>query len=69
MSKNPMCDGSRCRSSQGQVRVLPHGDNNHILCHTCYLAEIAYRKERNKELDPNVRYDLPKWEDLKIYEV
>lgn len=64
---NPNCDGGYCTSNTGEVRVLPAGSaGNLILCHSCYDAEINYRKVRNLEVcNP---FDLPKWEDLEVYE-
>jgi hypothetical protein len=68
MSQNPNCDGARCTWSVGEVRVLPLGaGGNLILCHTCFAHEIRFRKERNKELSADARFDLPTWESLKIY--
>lgn len=68
MGKNPNCDGERCTSEKGEVRILPIGGGaNLILCRACFEAEIAYRKERNKELAPENRFDLPEWEALEVY--
>lgn len=65
---NPNCDGGHCKTSRGQVRVLPTGgDSNAILCFACYLNEIAFRKDRNRELAEENRFDLPAWLDLKVY--
>lgn len=68
--QNNNCDGStsnRCLPL-GEVRVLPSGGNsNIILCFNCYRHEIAWRKERNKELSKDCQFKLPKWEDLKVY--
>lgn len=51
-----------------EVRVLPYGGGGNILCgHRGYCREIAGRIERNRELAPNCRYDLPAWESLKVY--
>lgn len=67
---NNNCDGSGPCSPREQVRVLPSGgDSNLILCNACYHAEIAFRRERNKELSKDCQFKLPKWEDLKIYKV
>lgn len=69
---NPNCDGDQCTLSIGQVRVLPigGGDGNAILCKACYSHEMKFRRERNRELkrqNTGSSFDLPKWEDLKIY--
>lgn len=66
--QHPNCDGGVCLSLKGEIRVLPSGgDSNLILCRSCFFHEIAFRKERNKELSADCRFDLPKWEDLKVY--
>jgi hypothetical protein len=65
---NPNCDGGHCSSSTGQVRVLPTGgDSNAILCNTCWRYEMAFRRDRNRELAPENRFDLPTWASLKVY--
>jgi hypothetical protein len=52
-----------------ELRVLPIGDGENILCSKCgYEREIKWRKERNKNLEDFAKFDLPKWKDLKIYE-
>jgi hypothetical protein len=66
--QNPNCDGGVCLNHKGQVRVLPSGgDSNLILCQACFFHEIAWRKERNKDLCKENHFKLPKWEDLKVY--
>lgn len=68
--QNPNCDGGTegACSSNPQVRVLPSGgDSNLIVCWRCYGKEIKFRKERNEELSKDCQFDLPKWEDLKVY--
>lgn len=66
--KNPNCDNDKCLKENGEVRVLPiGGSSNAILCKTCFWHEIAFRKERNKELGNAFQFDIPKWEDLKVY--
>lgn len=70
--QNPNCDwcGDNTCSSNPEVRVLPvGGDGNAICCWRHYGAEIAFRRERNKELSKDCQFDLPKWNDLKVYEV
>lgn len=68
---NPNCDGGHCTSETGQVRVLPTGgDSNAILCRSCYAHEMRFRRERNGSiLHPvAVPFDLPEWDNLKVYE-
>jgi hypothetical protein len=68
MRQNPNCCGGYCQFEQGEVRVLPlPKDSNLILCHACYRHEIAWRKQRNRELSPDVRFPLPDWESLEVY--
>lgn len=71
---NPNCDGSHCTSKTGEVRRLPlSSDPNHgalILCRSCYHNEIAWRRERNLELQKvssSDRLELPAWGQLEIY--
>jgi hypothetical protein len=64
---NSNCDGSGPHT-QGEVRILPTGPHsNAILCSQCYIRELAWRRERNKDLAPDVRFDLPTWDSLKVY--
>lgn len=66
--KNNNCDNDKCIDPKGEVRVLPTGgEGNAILCHTCYLHELRWRRERNHDLAPANRFKLPQWETLKIY--
>jgi len=63
--KNPNCDNDKCMSATGEVRVLPTGgDSNAILCWACYKHEMAFRRDRNRELAAECRFDLPDWESL-----
>lgn len=67
---NPNCDGGRCLSDKGEVRVLPTGgDSNAILCRVCYSYEMHFRRERNASVLHPVctPFDLPEWETLKVY--
>lgn len=71
MTNNPNCDGSGPHSGD-EVRVLPAGTGNAILCRSCYEDEMAFRRERNSPnarppLAPGDRYELPAWESLKVY--
>jgi hypothetical protein len=48
-----------------EVRLLPYGGGGNIIVgRASYDIEIAYRKKRIRE---GVHYDLPSWENLKIY--
>ncbi len=74
MRVNPNCDGQESRptcSDNNEVRVLPWGTEpghgNSILCHNHFDKEIAWRKERNRELGVEAQYDLPKWDSLRVY--
>jgi len=61
------CDGSGPHTA-GEVRVLPTGgDSNAILCRSCFDREIAYRRERNRELSKDCAFKLPTWDSLKVY--
>ena len=68
---NPDCDGGQCRESTGEVRQLPFGatpdHGNVIVCRTCFEYEIRWRGERNRLLDPAVRFALPAWSTLRVY--
>jgi hypothetical protein len=66
-SNNVDCNGDKCSPySSKQVRILPTGGgSNAILCKSCYINEIEFRKYR---INQGVDYELPKWEDLKVYE-
>ena len=62
------CGGAHCTTNIGEVRTLPTGgDTNAILCFSCYSHEIKWRKERNKELAEFAKFDIPLWNQLKIY--
>lgn len=67
---NPMCDGSG-PCDPGTVRVLPLGSNpdhgNLILCRCCFERELAFRRERNRELAADCAFALPAWESLAVY--
>ncbi len=66
---NNNCDGSGPHSINPEVRVLPTGgDSNAILCFTCFLRELQFRKQRNKELSKESQFKLPSWESLKKYD-
>jgi hypothetical protein len=62
--KNNNCDGSG-PCDLGDVRVLPLGDSNLILCSNCFDREIKWRAERNKEI--HNPFPLPSWWECKRY--
>ncbi len=66
---NPNCDGDHCTLNDGPVRVLPYGGSggNGILCRSCFDHEMAWRRERNQELEQFAQFDLPLWSTLKVY--
>jgi hypothetical protein len=65
---NSNCDGGCCLRSEGEVRVLPTGgSSNLILCRACYEHELAWRRERNRELGAAFKFELPTWDSLEIY--
>jgi hypothetical protein len=67
---NPNCDNTYCLSDRGEVRVLPIGsDSNAILCKSCFMHEMRFRHDRNKELSFDCKFDIPKWESLKVYPI
>ena len=66
--QNPNCDGSGPCSKNPEVRVLPYGgDGNLIVCKKCYYREMEFRFLRNEELSKDCQFELPTWDDLKIY--
>ena len=68
--KNWNCENDKCIDPNGEVRLLPTGgDGNAILCYTCYLHEMEYRRSRNWELSADCKFKLPAWESLKVYKI
>jgi len=68
MNKNANCDGAHCLYATGEVRSLPAGgDSNIILCRECYLHELRWRKDRNRDLADDCKFKLPAWHSLKVY--
>ena len=63
--------GGQGPHSGSEVRLLPHSNTslhgNDILCRACFNREIAYRRERNRDLGKFAQYDLPAWEDCEVY--
>ena len=72
MYHNNNCDGSGpCISGEVRVlRIAGTGENsgNAILCAACFRREIRWRVERNRELSPDCRFDLPAWSACKVYQ-
>jgi hypothetical protein len=68
MSTNVNCDGAGPHKA-GQVRVLSTGgDGNLILCRYCFNREIAFRRDRNRELPVENRWDVEiTWDSLPLY--
>lgn len=51
-----------------EIRVLPvGGGGNALVGLASYRQEIAFRKERNRELGDAERFDLPSWDSLRVY--
>jgi hypothetical protein len=71
MIHNPNCDGDKCTSETGEVRVLPMGKQPHhgnlILCQACFNNELNWRRQRNRQLGKNAQFSLPAWNDLQVY--
>lgn len=63
---NPNCCGSRCKHSDGEVRILRIVQSNVHLCRACYDIEVRWRRERNMALAVAARFDLPAWESLEV---
>ena len=67
---NPSCDyqgDGMC--SHGVCKAIPLGGGAHSnACLHHFRQEMAFRKERNATLDPEARFDLPRWEDLRTVE-
>jgi hypothetical protein len=83
---NNNCDGQgveNCTAEDSEVRVLPFGNGNLILCRNHYNKEIQFRKDENfHKFQPFIywqdettlrnfpnpsRYEIPMWTTLKIY--
>lgn len=62
------CFGDHCLIINPELRILPTGGlTKAIICHSCYLHELHWRKTRNSELGMYLSLDLPKWDTLAIY--
>lgn len=52
---NPNCDGGRCKSATGEVRVYPlGGGGNLILCATCWAYENRYGRATHERSEGNM---------------
>lgn len=52
-----------------ELRVLPSGGDSNTLCsRRGFEDEIAWRRERNKELGANFQFKIPDWDDLEVYD-
>ena len=63
---DPECGGNGSHTGK-EVRMLPYTGGNLILCRSCFNREIAYRRERNKNLSKDARFTTPKWKTLNVY--
>lgn len=54
-----------------EIRALPYGapdqGGNILVGRQSYEQEIAFRRERNRQLGDSERFDLPTWESLRVY--
>lgn len=65
---NPNCSNDKCHCNNGEVRILPTGgDSNAILCRDCFDYEMAWRRDRNKDLSEDCKFKLPMWSELGVY--
>ncbi len=67
---NPNCDGDKCATMIGEVRVYPiGGGGNLILCHSCWAHENRYRYQRGRETGEPNNWPQLNWYDAKGYDV
>ena len=53
-----------------EVRRLPTGGNSAVfLCRQHFNKELQWRRERNKELDYGVQFDIVSWHSLELQEL
>lgn len=65
---NYNCDGSKCRSPEGEVRVYPLGGGaNLILCRACWRNENDFRRQRNMDLGRDFQFQINSWDDAAVY--
>lgn len=51
--------------TEGEVRLLPHGTGNNIVCRHHYQHEMAVRFQNI--VQDNIAEDMPTWTSLKVY--
>lgn len=65
--QNPNCDGGHCITGTGTVRILPlTGGANLHLCYACWMYEMQWRTQRNRELAKDAQYPIPDWLALEV---
>lgn len=52
------CDGRCGRRGLATYRLSTGGGGGVYLCERCWAYEMAWRRERNRELDHDVQYDI-----------
>lgn len=71
MPKNWSCDNDKCASATSPVRLLPTSNGgNMIVCHSCYLHEMSFRRSENERLrgrSGGDAYKTPDWSALEVY--
>jgi hypothetical protein len=65
------CD--QCGEPAAEVRRLPWNEEDDyggasLLCRACFDAEMQHRRELNAKAEPGLRWTIPTWESLKVYE-
>jgi hypothetical protein len=67
--KNYNCDGDKCQSATGEVRVYPIGaGGNLILCRSCWEHENDFNYQRGREMGRPQDWPLQDWNSAKVYE-
>lgn len=65
---NPNCDGQRCTTTTGEVRVYPlGGGGNLILCAACWAHENRYRAARGRETGEPSNWPQMEWPKAEVY--
>lgn len=70
-TRNYNCDGGRCRTPKGEVRIMrlgPKGtlSGNLHLCHYCWNYENYYNRERANETGNRAAFPQHDWEKAEI---
>lgn len=66
---NPRCEGEWCSKSASEVRKVPCGDGNLVLCHDCFQIHTDVQRERQHEANrakTGVFIPLYDWDTLEI---